>query len=462
MDTENRGDNPPQCPILTQLSLLLSTPLSSVLAFVLSTDFLDMFIPASRIPPQAIFYLQISWLIFFAFLFFYGGAVIYQNIHNNNYNLFTKFNIFLSLAFPFLTLIILALNVSTSQYAKDEALLLANDAEEAAQNAQNIIVSEDGGKILKAVFRLDIDKKGTSYYYFLTRGNDQGYYNVWDKTECEDSLKPLFPVSSREAGAAAQKAVDLLLQGGLIERVEKPEWSNEKGEWYRLTPLGVAEASNAVEEENRSKVCGPSSLDDSSALSEESLPLNPATGLPVSSRPSVILEGVGKILRKLHANGVDDDGEYRFFVRGQDGAFEIGTINYFQNRKIETIAQDRPDQDFPLNAKLAVDQMLRENIIERTASPSWSHNDGVTWYKVTSYGLSQMRDSVKPPTSPPPALVTDENSPSLPPNAHPAAMQISPDSQAPPKEQGVETVPVPLGPAIPQETVPTPHAEPSV
>lgn len=261
-------------------------------------------------------------------------------------------------------------------------------AEESAQNAQNIIVSEDGFKILKAVFRLDIDHKETSYYYFITRGNDQGYYNVWDKTECEDSLKPLFPVSSREAGAAAQKAVDLLLQGGLIERVEKPEWSNEKGEWYRLTPLGVAEASNAVEEENRSKVCGPSSLDDSSALSKESLPLNPTTGLPVPSRPSVILEGVGKILRKLHANGVDDDGEYRFFVRGQDGAFEIGTINYFQNRKIETIAQDRPDQDFPLNAKLAVDQMLRENIIERTASPSWSHNDGVTWYKVTSYGLS--------------------------------------------------------------------------
>ncbi|MBR4105236.1 MAG: hypothetical protein IKK39_14405, partial [Thermoguttaceae bacterium] len=345
-------------------------------------------------------------------------------------------------------------------------------AEEAAQSAQKIIVTEDGSKILKAVFRLDIDRKKTSYYYFITRGNDQGYYNVWDKTECEDMLKPIFPVSSREAGAAAQKAVDLLLQGGLIERVEQPEWSNEKGEWYRLTPLGVAEASNAVEEENRSKICGPSLLDDSlaslspspglSVSTEESVPLNPVTGPPVPPRPSIILEGVAKILRKLHANGVDDDGEYRFFVRGQDGTFEIGIINYFQNRKIETIAQDRPDQDFPLNAKLAVDQMLRENIIERTASPSWSHNDGVTWYKVTSYGLSQMRDSVKPPTSPSPTWATEDNLPAIPPNALPAAMQISPDSQDPPKEQDVETVPVPLGPAIPQETVPTPPAEPSV
>lgn len=330
-------------------------------------------------------------------------------------------------------------------------------AEESAQNAQNIIVTEDGSKILKAVYQLGIDKENTTDYLFIARSDAQGYFNIWDKQPCEDAWNPLFPAASREARSDAQDAVVRLLQDGLIERIEKPEWSAEEGVWYRLTSLGLAEAKRKINEEERPNVCEPSPLTGS-----DDVPLDPATGLPVPSRPSIILEGIEKILRKLHANGVDDDGEYRFFVRGQDGAFEIGTINYFQNRKIETIAQDRPDQDFPLNAKLAVDQMLRENIIERTASPSWSHNDGVTWYKVTSYGLSQMRDSVKPPTSPPPALVTDENSPSLPPNARPAAMQISPDSQAPPKEQEVETVPVPLGPAIPQETVPTPPAKPSV
>lgn len=316
-------------------------------------------------------------------------------------------------------------------------------------------------------------------FRFYTHQDGDGF-NVWIPT-CSGP-RAVFVNEYEKHQGLIQKVISELEHGGLIVPVNTPQDAapqpqTEKPDaspaWYQLTNEGIRKAVEILQSYRTSLAC-----ETSAKTSAEEIELT----LIENDLLKIVCEG-----------GVDVNGEYRFATTGLDGRLQLYVYDHQRQKYVGYV--HRTGVGTHIDFKLVLERLLDRKWVYQCESPNYKSGGNASWYALTTPGLEKARSQVyaelaskeiktlevapKPspidamgipsgaipvvaPVSPSPTLVTDETSLAIPPNARPAAMQISPDSQAPPQEQDVETVPVPLGPAIPQEAIPTPPAEPSV
>lgn len=497
MTEENRGDNPPQN---NDKNLLSYTPteilggLSTAIVVLFGDNIATHLIPSFNISLSVLFWGKVACCILIAsFCFLFMG----RHIKSPKINA-TVSSVFIKrfLAFSFFSIAtILFLNIAHNKHSEQEAKAQAEAEEKKAKESEikleNALTTQTeletvtNERLIQNCRReiLIRAKRGEPEYVeasfrFYTHQDGDGF-NVWIPT-CSGP-RAVFVNEYEKHQGLIQKVISELEHGGLIVPVNTPQDAapqpqTEKPDaspaWYQLTNEGIRKAVEILQSYRTSLAC-----ETSAKTSAEEIELT----LIENDLLKIVCEG-----------GVDVNGEYRFATTGLDGRLQLYVYDHQRQKYVGYV--HRTGAGTHIDFKLVLERLHDREWVYQCESPKYKSDGDATWYALTSLGLEEARRhayaelvakeiktlevapkpspvdamgipsgaiQVVAPVSPSPTLVTDENSPAIPPNALPAAIQISPDSQAPPKEQEVETVPVPLGPAIPQETVPTPHAEPS-
>jgi len=305
------------------------------------------------------------------------------------------------------------LTEATTELNKEQTR--ARQLEQIASQSQDHIVRRTGNEILRKVRvqATEFEPKPDHKFYTCT---ENGLFYVYYQSNC-GGYQPVFNTQNKVESQYIEDTIDKLNRAGVIikanappkERLDDKTASLQEITWYQLTPRGVYNADEAIKAMQELWPCDPMSENKEGELAaiEQQLLIN-------------ICEG-----------GVDVDGEYRFSVNGAEGRLKVYVYNHFQKRYLPYVQRGGT----PVDLKLVVARLLVRGDIRK--SELTNGDETTAWYVLTSQGLEKVRKLF-------PLSDTCEN----------CKVEEKQEKTAPRKSTNL--------PAIPPETVPTPHAEPSV